>query len=863
MKKILGRIGWFLGALIVLGVAWWAGRSLYLFEGFPKGVDSFAHLTRTNWILKNFPQINWNPFWDSGTPFWTWTYPLLTSFLPVALVKFLTLSVAKGMVLGTVIYVMLGVLALYATLRLISRSLWVAVFVCVLVVTTPAFWSWWGHGGNYIRIWGTTFYFWALFFLAWYLKKPTRGRFFWLVLATSLALGSHLLNTGLVVLTFGAWLFWVSPGWKRKIWVPFKVLGTAFLLTAYWYLPMLATAEPGGRFIQRVLAKPVTFKEFFSLIPGAIFFSLPAHFSLILLGGLVLGLGLLFFKRDWEKRERGTVLAFGFLVLGTLAYLLIGNIPGWPGDGYLAVLTPFVTLPVLIYFGAYFLGSVLGEVRRGRAVLVGVLTVLSLGWFLAQLHFDRRAVFDVSQPGNKQVLAQEVLARAVAESGELDRRYRFGTDSAFVADWFNFLYPNHSQTRDYIYQGIPFKDWQYYLEWLVWTQPGRLWETRFLLDWYGIKHLTVGFASPETQFDKFLGQPRVFKKEASSPKEDFYLFSYQEAKPIVTLNNSPAILVVGQEEEYESLFRVLAMAGLSTDHLVPVWGGENLDFSLEELSRFEVLFVYDYPLLKLKKAKVALLEEYLRGGGKILVETNHAFEGTVDLPAFFPMAKAAFEERRGEWDLTPAQKFSPALFGEDPWKVNVGLGLRRGGEVLLRSAGKPVIIRGEFGEGRLIWSGINLAYHALSFENKVEVSYWVELLEELLGEPLVEKEEIMVDFSIWESEKRVMILDKPAKGILVRESHFPQWRAYLKTKNAKGETQNALKIYTAGPRFMYLPLPDEGGSEAGLAYKTGWLEKLGWVVSLVTLVFVLLYSTGRLDKFFARIDLRGWWDKDE
>ena len=849
-----------LGGIFVLGVAWRTGNSLYLFEGFPKGVDAYAHMTRIAWILKYFPQINWNPFWDSGTPFWIWTYPPLTALLSAGVIKVFSISVEQGMILTGAFLMLLGILGLYAACYLISRRIMIAIFVTVLTVTTPAFWSWWGHGGNYARIWGTAFYFWAFAFLVWYLRQPSRWRFFFLVLCTSLAVSSHLLYGGLTLLTFGAYLLFAVQGLRKKILTGLKILIPAFLLAAYWYFPLLLTSKPGGRFIEGAFGGPVTFQDLFFLDPKRVFFTLPVQFTLIVLGAVVLAIILLILKRYQERLVKAVILGLGLAVLGTLFYILIGNLPNYPEKGYLAVFPPFATLPVLVFFSAYFLAGVFSGFPRWVAIITsGVLTVLVITLFVFNLPFERKSIYDVSRPGNPQVTAQALTTKL-----PLNRDYRFGTDSAFVADWFNYLYPDLLQSRDYIYQGIPFKQWQFWFEWLIWTQPENFTETQYLLDWYGVKYFSVGFASVNTQYEKFLNHPEFFTQEQTSEEESFYLFSYNEATPIASFPKVPTLLMIGGKTEFEAVFRTLAVSGYGTRKIIPVWGGEKLALPADELRQFDIVFLYNYRAKNLEVA-VKPLVEFVRQGGVLLIESQRTVETNEELsqlPDPFPIIEVDTEERKGEWGLDRALDFAPAVFGNDSWKVNIASQIKPWGRVMLSSFGKPVIVEGDFDKGKVIWSGINLPYHALANQNKTETDYFIGLLELGLGKSLTEQKEEEVNFTLWEPEKRIIETTKEQKGILLKESHFPQWHAYLQ------QTTKDLKIYTTGPNLMYIPLPKKtvASEKVVLDYQISIIEKLGWLTSLATIILLILNLKGKIPKFFThleRFNLKSWWEKEE
>jgi len=851
-----------LGAVVVLAIAFWVGNSLYLFEGFPKGVDAYAHMTRIAWILEYFPQINWNPFWDSGTPFWIWTYPPLTALLSSGLIEVFGITVEQGMVWSGAALMLIGVLGLYFATFMISTSVPIAIFTSVLTTTTPAFWSWWGHGGNYARIWGMAFYFWSFAFLVWYLKRPSKIRFFLLALFASFAFGSHLLYGGLTVLTFGAYLLFAVSGWRKKILEGIKILGSAFLLSAYSYFPLLLTSQPGGRFIESAFGKAVTFRGLFFLDRERIFFTLPTRFTVIVFSTVILALVLLHKRRLQNRVVRAVVLGLGLGVLASLFYILIGNIPGYPEKGYLAVFPPFATLPPLVFFSAYFLSGVLSGLSPRISTALGLsLTALIIVLFALNLPFEKEAIFDVSQPGNPQVVAQEMIATI-----PLSPDFRFGTDSAFVADWFNYLYPDQPQTRDYIYQGIPFKQWQYFLEWLVWTQPDRLEETQFLLDWYGVNYFTVGLASANTQLDKFTDHPELFKEEARSDNEDFYVFSYQDPTPIASFSQAPTILMIGERKEFETLVRTLAIANLGTRRIIPVYGGRSLSLPLSELGKFDAVFLYDYQTKNLDSG-MKPLAEFVHQGGALLIESNRKIEAEQtleELPDPFPIRGINLETRKNDWGFEPSQDFSPALFGTDPWKVNTAKEIKPWAEVILSSSSKPVIVAGDFGRGRVVWSGFNLPYHALSYQSKTEGDYFGGLLETILRSSLEEKREEKVNFSLWQPERRVIELSVPRKGVLLKESHFPQWHAYLKTTEDKQLTTKKLRIFTAGPNLMYIPLPPNVNLPARiiLDYQISLIEKLGWLTTFAAFVTLSLYLAGRSPKICGKIDLKSWWDEE-
>jgi len=98
--------------------------------------------------------------------------------------------------------------------------------------------------------------------------------------------------------------------------------------------------------------------------------------------------------------------------------------------------------------------------------------------------------------------ALNYLSQQVIEVSS-DRNQRFGTDSSFVADWFNYKY-SVPQTRDYFSQGVPYPDWLAWFEKSVWYEKNNMAETQFLLDWNAVDRFFVG--EPHFNYQKFEGQ---------------------------------------------------------------------------------------------------------------------------------------------------------------------------------------------------------------------------------------------------------------------------------------------------------------------------------------------------------------------
>lgn len=873
LKTIAGVI---LGIVVVLAVAYWVGARLSLLSGFPKGVDAYAHLTRVVWILERFPQIHWNPSWNSGTFFWLWSYPPTGSIVTAAVVKLLGISVEQALNYVSFASFAVFVLSLFAVLSSWS-GVWFSIPITLLAVTTPALWSWWGHGGNYVRIWGLGFYGLSMFLLVRYLRSPSKLTYVLLVLALGFSMSTHMLFGGLTILTVGAYLLFAVSGWRSKILAFLKTLGMAFLLSGFWYIPML-TASTGSRFIQPAEGEAISLKDMIFVDPQYPYFSMPAIFTVTATLFLLLAIFWALWKKKGADRLTWAVIpAFILGTLSTLVYILIGLLPGYPERGYLAVFPPFATLPIFIIYASFLMAGVLGILTPRFKNSLWAIFISLIGGFLIVVSFQKTNIFpwstyNMTRPDQRQAVSIPFVTKL-----DLDQEYRFGTDSALVSDWFNYIYPNLPQTRDYIYQGIPYKTWQYLQEYVIWTQEGRYNETEWLLDWYGVKYFTVGFGSPETKFEKFLDREGLFQIASGHKGDDyeFYVFEYKKAKPILSAADASPILIFGKEIDYEILVRTYALANWGTDLSIPVYGGERVSgINFEDLTSFPTLFLYRLKPKELEE-DWDLIKRYLDEGGRVVIEVSpdSAAEVTT-LPSWYPVNKLQVKEVSGSWSFSMGNEvsgmiseaeFSPPRFGDFPWKAVVGEPLLDS-KVWLAINDAPVVISREVGKGEVVWSGLNLPYHIESHKNEAETK----LLAKILAVDPKLKELTAVKTLKNEPEKRVWQVNTPSKGFIWKESYFPRWNIYAK----EGSSQKKLSYYLAGPNLIYIPLSKiKAPVTIEAYYQTTFIDKLGWGVSLATLSLLLthLLEGKVLPPVITNLSLRlkdkfkpvgKWWDKD-
>ncbi len=842
-EKTISIIGLILGLILISIAILITAQRLLLISGFPKGVDAYAHLTRIVWVLTRFPQMHWNPSWNSGTFFWLWSYPPFGALASVILVKFFSIGVTTSLSLVAFICFLAFSISFYFAIGQLA-GFWLAIPVALLAVTTPALWSWWGHGGNYIRIWGLGLYGLSLASLISYIKSPKKFTYVLLTICLGLTLTTHMLFTALTILTCGGYILFAVGGLKNKIAVFLKTVGVAILISSFWYIPMMATTN-SSRFLEPSTGGPVPFSDLFSLNYLTPFFSLPRHFTVVLIVFFLVAFWGLFWRRkNTQQTTWAAIPTFLIGVMGALFYAFGRNFVWYPKTLSASGFAPFASLPFVVIFAGLLLAGVLGAIFEKLknsiwAITFSLLGVVLITFFFWKTPFFKFTVYDLSKKDTVQAQAIPPVKNL-----NLDENFRFGTDSAFVSDWFNYLYPNLSQTRDYIYQGIPYKSWQYFQEYTLWTQEGRYPEDEWLLDWYGIKYFTVGLASGNTRFEKFTLRPDLFEEKYVNSDKTYYIFEYKKAKPILSVTEATPILVIGKDEDYEIFVRSLALVGWGSDVVIPVYGGGDINkFDKTKLSFFPIIFLNRFtPTTSISERDLIL--NYLIAGGNILVEAAPESQ-ILTWPGWSPVAQGQIIEVKNKWNFTKIsdkleiseQDFSPPLFGSDPWKVQKARVLESlDVENLFEISGQPVVVWKRFQKGGVVWSSFNLPYHAESYRNEKEVL----LLAKFFNLSTSFKKSETVKILKNKPQERIWEVDKKMTGFVWKESWFPRWTISWKdSKNKKGD----LISYKAGPSLSYFFLPQDAVYPIKIYanYHLNFLDYLGWVITILIFLCLIVY----------------------
>ncbi len=419
-----------------------------------------------------------------------------------------------------------------------------------------------------------------------------------------------------------------------------------------------------------------------------------------------------------------------------------------------------------------------------------------------------------------------------------------------VAQYFT-SYTSTSQIQAYTHQlSLIHLMWGYQLGIFYSDEYGSPKALNDLADWFGIKYVILHPEKDPINKYNAAGWERVSGGEGSE------IWYYPEASPLASARVWPTILVIGTPENgaYSQIFR-LANEGLAPyNEFLIVEGNDRIDqYSLEELQRFDLLFLHGYKYKNGEKAW-SLLNEYVSQGGSLYIDTGWQYEVPEwefeQAPQVLPITKLFWTNYGQEskyvlenieiaGDIDP-EEFGPMVWEDDPWSVSGANreDLHDWGRIILSNQGHPLIVAGEYGQGRVVWSGMNFVAHLIAYDNQEEVRLLHNLLDWLsegidrveLAPPLVVREHPdSVDFSL-------DAVSGSTTWLYWREAYYPNWHAYLSESTGEKE----IPIYRAGPGFILMPIDTIGESVSiRLEWQLALIEMVAIAASLLGIILLI------------------------
>lgn len=334
------------------------------------------------------------------------------------------------------------------------------------------------------------------------------------------------------------------------------------------------------------------------------------------------------------------------------------------------------------------------------------------------------------------------------------------------------------------------------------------------LDKWGVEYILVNkalYAEELKNLEGIEGLTAIFVGNR------YQVFRYQNAGYI---RPEQAILAVGKGGDYTeriigALPSVTMIGGKS--HLID-------NYDQEELERYESIILYGFETNNLTNAE-AKLEEYVRGGGKLIMAADNGLSNLLPGDRFLGLKIKNNEFSGKPKKVSSAIPVKTSFESDGAWN---GVYFQGPIKPLVKIDGKTVVGKRRMGRGEVTFVGYNLIYHAVYNDRDSEYK----LLQELIGAN-VSKKKAGIEYSL--------ISDKPGRKKFVIESDkrtwaqlamswSPYWRAYV---NGKPVETKSFDNLTA------LNVP-KGRSDVQLVYQNTLIHNLAIVLSVAAFVIILL-----------------------
>jgi hypothetical protein len=273
------------------------------------------------------------------------------------------------------------------------------------------------------------------------------------------------------------------------------------------------------------------------------------------------------------------------------------------------------------------------------------------------------------------------------------------------------------------------------------------------------------------------------------------------------------------------------------------------DYSEQDLKRYRGILLLGYQYHDQANAW-SRLDRYVHGGGRLFVETGWQYVdpdwNAGNAPAVLPVPTLRWSA------LDPA---APVLVGgsADPafgrfnyqgggWGASSAGSVRPGATDLVRVGARVVVARSDVGQGRVLWSGMNLIAHNSTSASTDETKFVASQFAWLFAPDASSAASQVPIAPVWNGDDHATLWLQAAAApslVLFKESLFPGWSAHLVTPT--GST--SVELVGSEMDFMLAVLPAvPAGSSLVFSYGPTAFEQASWGLSLVFLGLLITWA---------------------
>jgi len=817
----------------------------------PPGWDINWHAYNIAYAYNHWPDISWNYQLAGGMLVFRQfpPFPIVTSAF---IMKLTGLSVGFLMEALLLFALSLAGIIIYALAWELTKDRQVSLVTSFLVMSSTGIWFWAISCGNYARILAIPLLPLSALLTVRLLDGPESGakrhsRALLVIIVLSLSLSIHPLVALFAFISTGSLITFRARGLGNKTRLTLFTIIPALLINLYYIAPRLATPTPPV-----VAYQGPAFDLLLRLPHSGTDLALPS-LTLPYTLALILATRKTSRGRGLAERPRSQLLAFGSICLLLVVFLTVGyadpriyGLTFYPETSI--VFLPFFLMP----FNAILLRHWHEKLPRYRTLVTVVLIVLILG----------STIMSIGTYGLRRLAEGRYEFQYADEIGEIARQLRIPKDETLfrvavqpgttygVYMWLHNKFSAPDTTDGGFYQGhlnLPRYNQFNEAVFRSGNLETKLLEAKFQLDWWGIRWVIL---TDDMAAGKFYALPQLFAPMGKVSGTSIHQFEYLSAQPVAQAVKSPTVLIVGSlEQSYDRVLSDLSLINLDSRYMIPAQRHEYVDeYSIEDLCQFSIVFMYGYKFHDREKGW-ALLRQYVSEGGSLVVDTGFSPDAeSPSIPLPSPVESTFWRCSGGSWAFTCSTApildgfdlsiFSPPKLGDEPWSYSTSRNesVRPWSQTILWNEGNPVMAAGRYGKGHVLWSGLNLPFHADYYRNAAEASLLTRIFQLSMGSPS-SVHDGLVTAKRHSPEKITIDLPNGTTGALVREFYYPAWRAFLEEK---GKRVAELVIYRAGPEFMFAAARKGGSGSATVVFEFDKsIEFLSLGASLLALATVI------------------------
>lgn len=388
----------------------------------------------------------------------------------------------------------------------------------------------------------------------------------------------------------------------------------------------------------------------------------------------------------------------------------------------------------------------------------------------------------------------------------------------------------------------------------IWNQTQISYE---LAKYFGLGYTFVGEPNKSfARYDKNQWEIAKQLKVGETKKDNLDILSPKGGSPLLEASTKPVVLVIGsrKDQAYFRVFHVGNMGALSYDKAILVDGGEHVEnFSQDELGMFDMIIMDGYNYANRSDAW-SKLTRYVQNGGNLYIDTGWQYTSAdwqnSQTPDFFPVKSTQWENQSQDMTVDSREVagnvhdsgFSPLSASGAPWGVSSAdkEDVRNWANSVVSSDGKVLVAAGNFGQGKVVWTGVDILGHLGAHQDNPEE---VLMVKNLFNYLLAGKdgESVPTDWKRPYPDSVTFTFNDSATAktiVYLKEAYHPDFSGVFVSKDGS----RALPVYKAGPGMVLFVLPHVAkGDQIIFSHHdpiSVWLARL---ISFLTLLALFVY----------------------